>query len=130
MKFSEADHSSGYRIDSYGAGWIGLAGRCYTESLILTPTTIITPWEPVSLAALRPQHLTPLVDLAPHVVLIGSGEAPALLDVALYAPLLAAGIGVEVMTTAAACRTYNILMAEGRTVAAGLIVHPSAPHSI
>ena len=124
MKFSEADHSSGHRIDSYGAGWISLAGRRYTESFILTPTDIITPWEPVSLAALRSQHLTPIVDLAPHVVLIGSGKLPALLDPALYAPLLAAGIGVEVMTTAAACRTYNILMAEGRTVVAGLILHP------
>ncbi|MCK7576135.1 MAG: Mth938-like domain-containing protein [Chromatiales bacterium] len=122
MKFSEADAGSGYLIEGYGAGWIGLSGRRYTRSLILTPSEIIEPWGPTSPADLTREHLTAIADFAPRVVLIGTGEQPALLDPRLYLSLLERGIGVEVMTTGAACRTYNILMAEGREVVAGLIL--------
>ena len=56
------------------------------------------------------------------MVLIGTGERSAFIDPVLYLNLIERGIGVEVMTTGAACRTYNILMAEGREVVAGLIL--------
>jgi uncharacterized protein len=126
MKFSEADAGSGYLIEGYGSGWIGLSGRRYTRSLILTPTQIIDHWGPATAADLTREYLTAIADLKPRVVLIGTGEQPALLDPALYAGLLECGIGVEVMTTGAACRTYNILVSEGRDVVAGLILEPTA----
>lgn len=126
MKFSEADAGSGYLIEGYGAGWIGLSGRRYTRSLILTPTEIIEPWGPTTAADLTREHLTAIADLKPRVVLIGIGEQPTILDPLLYMNLLERGIGVEVMTTGAACRTYNILMSEGREVVAGLIVTANA----
>jgi uncharacterized protein len=122
MKFSEADSTGSYLIESYSAGWISLSGRCYTRSLILTPTDIIEPWGPTRAADLTRQHLTAIERLAPRVALIGTGDQPAFLDPVLYAGLLERGIGVEVMTTGAACRTYNILVAEGRDVVAGLIL--------
>ena len=126
MKFSEADAGSGYLIEGYGAGWIGLSGRRYTRSLILTPSEIIEPWGPTTAADLTREHLTAIADLKPRVVLIGTGEQPTILDPLLYMNLLERGIGVEVMTTGAACRTYNILMSEGREVVAGLIVTANA----
>jgi len=122
MKFSEADAGSGYLIEGYGPDWISLSGRRYTRSLILTPTQIIDHWGPATAADLTREHLTAIADLKPRVVLIGTGAQPALLDPALYLSLIERGIGVEVMTTGAACRTYNILMAEGREVVAGLIL--------
>ena len=105
MNFSEAD-----------------AGGRYNRSLILTPSEIIESWGPATAAELTREHLTAIANLGPRVVLIGTGKQPALLDPTLYLSLLERGIGVEVMTTGAACRTYNILMAEGREVVAGLIL--------
>ncbi|MTW21573.1 Mth938-like domain-containing protein [Allochromatium palmeri] len=125
MKFSEADAGSGYLIEGYGSGWISLSGRRYTRSLILTPSEIIEPWGPTAAADLTREHLTVIADLTPRVVLIGTGDQPTLLDPVLYAGLLERGIGVEVMTTGAACRTYNILASEGREVVAGLILEPT-----
>ncbi|QGU33308.1 Mth938-like domain-containing protein [Thermochromatium tepidum] len=124
MKFSEADVGNGYLIEGYSAGWISISGRRYTRSLILTPSDIL-PWGPTQAANLTPLHLEAIAHLSPRVVLIGTGERPVLVDPVLYVNLLERGIGVEVMTTGAACRTYNILMAEGREVVAGLILETS-----
>lgn len=126
MKFSEADAGSGSLIEGYGSGWIRLSGRRYTRSLILTPSVIIEPWGPATAANLTRRHLTAIADLAPRVVLIGTGEQPIILDPSLYMSLLERGIGVEVMTTGSACRTYNILVSEGRDVVAGLILESHA----
>lgn len=121
MKFSEIEQTEGHLVEAYGPGWVRISGRRYTQSLILTPSAI-TPWEPAAVLDLTPGHLLPLAQGSPQVVLIGTGHRPVLLDPALYAPLSTLGIGIEVMTTPAACRTYNLLMSEGRLVAAALIL--------
>lgn len=121
MKFSEIEQTEGHLVEAYGPGWVRISGRRYTQSLILTPKAI-TPWGPAVALDLTPEHLLTLAQGSPQVVLIGTGQRPVLLDPALYAPLLALGIGIEVMTTPAACRTYNLLMSEGRLVAAALIL--------
>jgi uncharacterized protein len=126
MKFSEADSAGGYLIEGYSTSWISISGRRYTRSLILTPSDIIEPWGPTQAADLTRQHLTAITHLSPRVALIGTGERSAFLDPVLYAGLLERGIGVEVMTTGAACRTYNILVSEGRDVVAGLILDSNA----
>lgn len=122
MKFSEADAGGGHLVEGYSADWISISGRRYTRSLILTPSDIIEPWGPTQAADLNRLHLTAISHLSPRVVLIGTGERSAFIDPVLYLSLIERGIGVEVMTTGAACRTYNILMAEGREVVAGLIL--------
>ena len=122
MKFSEADAGGGYLIEGYSAGWISISGRRYTRSLILTPSDIIEPWGPTQAADLNRLHLAAISHLSPRVVLIGTGARSAFIDPRLYLSLIERGIGVEVMTTGAACRTYNILMTEGREVVAGLIL--------
>jgi uncharacterized protein len=62
------------------------------------------------------------MQLSPTIVLLGSGAVQKFPPTSLIAPMLTRGIGIEIMTTAAACRTYNILVAEGRAVAAGLFI--------
>jgi uncharacterized protein len=80
-------------------------------------------WAGGSIEQLTEAHFRMLAEMAPEIVLVGSGKAFAFPDPALLAPLYAAGIGVEVMDTRAACRTYNLLLGEGRNVVAALIVN-------
>lgn len=92
-----------------------------TGSLIISPHQLIRDWAPQDIAALRADHLQAIVALQPEVVLLGTGQRLDFPDSAVLAMLHERQIGIEVMDTAAACRTYNILMAEGRNVVAGLI---------
>jgi uncharacterized protein len=75
-----------------------------------------------SVEGLAADHMAAIVELAPEIVLLGTGASLRFPEPALLAPLYKAGIGVEVMDTPAACRTYNILLAEGRKVLAAVIV--------
>ena len=72
----------------------------------------------------EPDHMAAIAELKPEIVLIGTGAKLTFPDRALLAPLYKAGIGVEIMDTPAACRTYNILLGEGRGVLAAVIVEP------
>jgi uncharacterized protein len=122
MKFAEADTDGGHRILGYGPGRIVVDGRSYVDSLIVSPDRIIAAWGPSTAADLRAVHFETLTALNPQVIVIGTGERQVFPDPHLYFALLERGLGVEIMDTGAACRTYNILMSEGRRVAAGLIM--------
>lgn len=90
-------------------------------SLVISPRQLIRDWAPQDIATLCAEHLEPIVRLQPEVVLLGTGPRLDFPASEVLAVLHEQQIGVEVMDTAAACRTYNILMAEGRNVVAGLI---------
>ena len=92
------------------------------NSLIISPTQLIRNWPPQSFEDLSRDHFEQLSDLEPEIVLFGSGDVLRWPDPSLLAPLIDIGIGVEIMDTGAACRTYNILMADGRNFAAALLV--------
>ena len=79
-----------------------------------------TDWEPESIHHLAGRHVAALLSHGPEVVIVGTGEVQVFPDVQLFVALMDAGIGYEVMDTAAACRTYNVLYAEGRRVLAAL----------
>ena len=99
------------------------AGREILDtSLIISPARLIRNWPPQSFEELRQDHFEQLSDLEPEIVLFGSGESLRWPDPSLLAPLINQGIGVEIMDTGAACRTYNILMSDGRNFAAALLV--------
>ena len=123
MKFSEDAGGGIHRIDAHAAGHIVVSGRDYCTGLIVSPQRIVEGWGPVEPGDLSAQHIADLLDLAPQVIIIGSGARQVFPHPSLYAPAHSRGIGVEVMDTGAACRTYNILVAEGRRVAAGLMVY-------
>jgi uncharacterized protein len=109
-------------ITSYGEGWVEINRKRYTHSLIVLPESIIEDWQVSDFEGLTIEHFQKLAALKPEVVLLGTGTKHRFIHPRLTAPLTALGISVECMDTAAACRTYNILMSEGRQVAANLIV--------
>jgi uncharacterized protein len=111
-----------YHIRGYDIDFIQINDEKITHSIIIMPNKLIT-WPPQSLVELNATHFLPLFDLNPSIVLLGTGQKLIFPDPALLADFYAKKIGIEVMTTAAACRTYTVLMAEGRHVAAALLIH-------
>ena len=122
MKF-ERDESQGRNTFSgYGEGYVAVNGKRHSASLVVTGDRIVADWPAASVESLTADHLAAIVELRPEIVLLGTGSKFTFPDQSLLAPLYKAGIGVEVMDTPAACRTYNILLGEGRNVLAALIV--------
>jgi uncharacterized protein len=118
-----ADPRNGHNIvTGHGPGWVAINGQRHERSLLLLPDRIDAAWGPATFDALTAAHMAALASLAGNVVLLGTGARQRFPAAALLRPVVEAGIGVEVMDTGAACRTYNILVAEGRAVAAALIV--------
>lgn len=89
-------------------------------SCLLSAQQLITDWPPQTLAELVPDHLQAIRELKPELLLLGSGNQMRFPSADQLAALVRMGIGYEVMDTAAACRTYNLLVAEGRRVVAAL----------
>jgi len=122
MNFAELRGGGGHWIEGYAPGRILIDGRSYQEGLILSPERIISGWGPSTPAKLTSEHVAELMALAPQVILIGTGARQVLPPIEVLETALARGVGIEIMDTGAACRTYNLLMAEGRKVAVGLMV--------
>jgi uncharacterized protein len=121
MKLHLATTTEQNAFTGYGEGYVLVNGGKLTQSVIVTAEKIIGPWV-LSFAALTAADFHCLLELAPEIVLFGSGSRFRFLHPATTQALSAAGIGVEAMDTPAACRTYNVLLAEGRRVAAALII--------
>ncbi len=122
LKMHLDDTPRAHRITAYGAGYVTVDDKRLTRSFIVTADELITDWSPHDMATLDAAALEALVRLGPSIVLLGTGDEQHFPPSSLLAPVLGQGIGVEIMTTAAACRTYNILVAEGRPVAAGIFI--------
>ena len=97
-------------------------GIVLTSSFVISQEKLVEGWTPDSISALSDDHLDPLITLEPELVLIGTGTTLTFPAIEHYARLIQQNIGVEIMDSAAACRTYNILLGEGRKVAAGIII--------
>ena len=110
------------QITSCSADGIVINGVRHASSLLVTPLALIADWPATSAQTLTSTHLDAVLELQPQVVLLGTGAQLHFPAAEVMRPLIDAGIGFEVMDTGAACRTYNILMAEGRQVLAALIV--------
>jgi uncharacterized protein len=122
MKFSEEKPDEGYYITAYDQGQIVINGRSLRSSFVLAPDAVIEHWSVGTVDELTESHFDSVLSLSPEIVLLGTGMVLRFPDVAIYAQIINQGIGVEVMDTGAACRTYNILLGEGRRVVAGLIL--------
>jgi len=121
MKF-HLSTSTGNTVTGLGAGWVRIGTQEYRTSLVLTPDTVVAEWAPSGFDGLAEADFARLLGHAPEIVLIGTGAAIRFPHPRLTRALTDAQIGFEVMDTAAACRTYNILAAEGRKVVAALII--------
>ncbi len=124
MKFSEDKINRGYYVTGYEHNIILVNGDAKTSSFIISDDQLIENWSPSHIDELRSHHLDALIELQPELVLIGTGEVLKFPSISHYACLIQRNIGVEIMDSAAACRTYNILLNEGRKVVAGIIMSP------
>lgn len=110
-------------VSAYGPGYVEVNGIRHTSACVFAPQQSPQAWDVAHIGALQSSHIDALLhDPLPEVVLIGTGKQQHLLAPALMRQLIARRIGWEVMDTAAACRTYNILAGEGRQVLAALII--------
>jgi uncharacterized protein len=109
-------------VTGYGADFVEINLQRHEGSILVLPEAPVIPWPVSSFEALTPEHFEMLIAPAPEVVVFGSGERLRFPHPRLTAALAAHRIGIETMDFKAACRTYNILMAEGRKVAAALLI--------
>jgi uncharacterized protein len=111
-------HSCEKRENGYQ---IRIGDAIYYESIILTPEKLQM-WTVSQVSDLKDEDFVRFADLGVEVVILGTGDKLVFPHPAIMQPLMKQGVGVEVMDTAAACRTYNILLSDGRQAAAGLIL--------
>ena len=122
MKFAQDHINSKYLIEAYEAGLIRVGGKDYRHNLLLMPDQLKTAWPVASLHDVQKADLDLLAEQEPDLILFGTGAKQQFLHPKNFAPIINAGIGYEVMPTHAACRTFNILLAEDRRVLAVLII--------
>jgi uncharacterized protein len=121
MKF-HLNTSDGNVFTGHGDGYVRIGDTDYRENLLVTPGQLINDWAPGGFDALSESDFAALAALKPEVALFGTGTTMRFPHPRLTRALTDAGIGLEVMDTPAACRTYNILAAEGRRVAAAILI--------
>mgnify|MGYP003609968447 CR=1 FL=1 len=122
MRFSLDSDANHYSITSYGLDWVRVSQQEFRRSLIVTPERLVSDWPPQTFGDLVEAHFEVIAGLEPEIVLLGTGSRQRFPRPPLVRSLLARGVGVEIIDTAAACRTYNIIMLEGRRVAAALLL--------
>ncbi len=108
-------------VTAYDESGVELNAKRFTHSLIVLPEVAPVVWPVMSFDTLAVEHFAQIDATAPDVVILGTGARQRFIHPRLIATLTARRIGVECMDNQAACRTYNILMAEGRKVALALI---------
>ena len=122
MKITEERSDSLHLVSAYRPGCIRVNRTDHRGSLVLSPEGVREGWAGASIDALTVESLEPyLKPTCPELVLVGSGETLRFPQRAVLTWLQSRGVGIEVMDTAAACRTYNVLALEGRRVLALLI---------
>ena len=109
-------------ISGHGPGHVDIRGQRITTPLVVAAQTLITPWVVPSIDQLVFDDFAALLALQPTLVIFGSGGTFRFPDTRILAAFSQARIGFDVMDTGAACRTYNVLLSEGRNVAAALLV--------
>jgi uncharacterized protein len=121
MKFTLDDNATANAVTGRAPGEVTIAGRIYRRSLVVTVNSIVEDW-PVGGVAGVEASLEAALAQGPDILILGTGERQVFPDPAVFAAVAARGVGFEVMDNGAACRTYNVLLAEGRNVALALIL--------
>ena len=105
----------------YGSGYVTVNHTRHERAIVVTPDAV-EPWDVSAFSSLEPAHFDRLLAHVPEIVLLGTGAQLRFPAHALTRPLAAARVGLEVMDTPAACRTFNILIGEGRRVLAAILI--------
>ena len=122
MKFHLARAEGRNVFTGYGVGYVSINDQRHERSLVVAPDHAVEPWGADSFDALTPAHFEALLALKPEIVIFGTGEHLRFPRPELTRSLADAAVGFEAMDTKAACRTYNILVAEGRAVVAAILI--------
>jgi len=126
MKFHLTRAGNRNLFTGYGEGYVSINDQRYEKNLLVAPDRPIVDWDAESFDALTPAHFEALLELKPELVILGTGERLRFPRPDVTRSLARAAVGFEAMDTKAACRTYNILMAEGREVLAAILVSERA----
>ncbi|RJG00274.1 Mth938-like domain-containing protein [Noviherbaspirillum sedimenti] len=121
MKLHSTDTRQYQTITAYDDSGVEINATYFRHSLVVMPETTPQAWPVTSFEALATDHFEIINAAAPDVVILGTGRRQRFVHPRLTAALTGRRVGVESMDNQAACRTYNILMAEGRRVALALI---------
>lgn len=108
-------------IARHGPDGVLVNGVQHTHSVVVPWSGLVAPWPVARFEALEAEHFLALAAYAPELVILGSGTRLRFPPASLLRPLIERRIGIESMDTAAACRTYNVLLSEGRSVVAALL---------
>ncbi len=122
MKLHLDNPASRNLITGHGAGYVAINHRHFESSLIVLPDRLVQPWGEGGFEGLTEDDFAAIRALAPEILLLGTGSRQRFPAPSLLRPLIETRIGCEVMDLPAACRTFNILMTEGRRVAAALLI--------
>jgi uncharacterized protein len=126
MHFAREDCDSELMVRACDSEQVTVGQHSYRSSLILTPQRVISDWRPSRQDELSEQDFELALSLQPEILLLGTGSRLRFPAARLTASILASGTGFEVMDTAAACRTFNILLSEKRQVIAALLLDPAS----
>jgi len=121
MKLHPANTAGLNIFTAYGDGYVAINLQRYEANVIVLPDSIVAGWTSAKLETLTETEMAKLLGLGTEIILLGTGNRLRFPPGPLLRPFAPAGIGLEVMDLQAACRTYNILAAEGRKVAAALL---------
>ena len=121
MKFHLSNNPGQHIFTAHGAGYVQVNERRYEQPIIVMADKVISDWPASSFATLTEASFNYFLIFKPEVVLLGTGDKHLFAHPQLYQALSNAGIGVEFMSTPAACRTNKILTGEDRKVVAGIL---------
>ncbi len=114
------DSGTQHIIRAWEPGRVRIGERWVAGNVIVSADEIVESWTTAALTALTVEDLAPALAFAPTIVLLGTGTDKFLPDVELMAALAEQRVGLEIMSTPAACRTFNVLVQERRRVVAAL----------
>jgi uncharacterized protein len=122
MKFQPDSLAGTNTISRHERGAVWVNGVRWGHSVLVPWRGDVLAWAPGEVQALTASHFEQVLALNPELLIFGSGDRLRFVSAALYRSLIEASVGIETMDTAAACRTYNVLASEGRSVVAALIL--------
>ena len=122
MKLHVTPSASRHAFTGYGDGYVSINGVRYEHPVLVSSGRAIEPWDAATFDDLASRHFGGILELKPELVILGTGATLRFPRAELTRPLALAGVGFEAMDTKAACRTFNILSAEGRDVIAAILI--------
>lgn len=123
MKFT-LESASNVSVRKVANGQIVIGDQIWSEAIALTGDGVIDDWSAVAVENLSIDSLAPLLERNPELIVVGTGSQQMLPDRELMFAMARAGVGLEFMDTPAGARTFNVLIGEGRSVAA--ILYPTS----